>query len=193
MLISRLPHHLVASEEWRNVGKLLRQAVPYFYDFLPVERAVLEGELAKQIGSKGSEVEETYGAIDENEVVGVVALYDATELAARQLHTTVELSRVVDASSKRLFVQTLRSYASSVEPLRPSSGKYISRVAVHEASRGRGVGASLVRHVIALYPHEPLVLHVARQNVAATALYDSLGFKHGSKGPYPVSVMIREA
>jgi ribosomal protein S18 acetylase RimI-like enzyme len=71
-----------------------------------------------------------------------------------------------------------RLVAMAGNRFRPVGYREISAVCTDPEFRGRGLGAALVRHVVALTRAEGDIafLHVAQTNTSAIALYERLGF-----------------
>lgn len=76
--------------------------------------------------------------------------------------------------------------------------EHMEALFVDPAVRGRGLGAALVRHALALHPR--LGTDVNEQNAQAVGFYERMGFRrigrsdHDAQGrPYPLIHLIRDA
>ena len=92
---------------------------------------------------------------------------------------------------RAVFQKALSGYGAGIEDITDPQGKYLPRVAVLEAARGKGVARALMKHLLDLYGGAKLSLHVARTNDVATRLYMSLGFAPQSNTHLPIRVLVR--
>jgi ribosomal protein S18 acetylase RimI-like enzyme len=113
----------------------------------------------------------------------LISVIPAEQLDAAKAAGMARIVRRVPAAQRIAFIRSVAAYSADVAPLTQPGG-YISRVAVAESARGRGLGAALVQAVRAMEPDRPLVLHVRRDNTAALRLYERLGFRQSSSGAH---------
>jgi len=73
------------------------------------------------------------------------------------------------------------SYFENYSSWEGRAGIHISDLWVSAADRGRGVGAALLRHVLARYAGRRIDVFVVRGNDGARSVYERLGFKEQSQ------------
>jgi ribosomal protein S18 acetylase RimI-like enzyme len=174
------------------LGELVYAALPEFYDKILLPKDMLFRLLADQIDDPDTELGETYAFWDHQSVLGVLSVVPSEALRGAQTSGTIMLVRELNREQRAIFQRASLGYSEQVEPLASLSGKYLPRLAVAPAARGRGVARALMKHIIDLYGQELIALHVARRNTAVINLHSSLGFTPQSDKDYPIRVLIRE-
>ncbi|WP_199201824.1 GNAT family N-acetyltransferase [Mesorhizobium sp. 131-2-5] len=173
------------------LGDLVYQALPELYDKVPIDRPKLNLILAAQIESPSTELSETWTVLEGEAVLGLLSVVDAGDLDLCQRTGMLDIVRHVDRDARMNFKRALEGHGSNVETLASAEGKYLPRMAVAEAARGKGVARRLMHHVIDRYPDAPICLHVANTNAIVIKLHTSLGFQFQSESDFPIRVMVR--
>jgi ribosomal protein S18 acetylase RimI-like enzyme len=176
-----------------QLGLLIFQALPEFYEKVPLDREALVLLLTEQVDIPGTEVGEVYGFLERGSLLGIVSVIDAGELNDAQTEGTLAIVRGLTREQRASFQKALSGYGAGIEDIIDPQGKYLPRVAVLEAARGKGVARGLIKHVLDLYGWGKLSLHVARTNAVVIRLYTSLGFAPQSDTQLPIRVMVRPA
>ncbi|UVK50242.1 GNAT family N-acetyltransferase (plasmid) [Mesorhizobium sp. AR02] len=180
------------SEEGKAfLGDLVYQALPELYDKVPIDRPKLNLILADQIDSPSTELSETWTLWEEGAILGLLSVVDAGELDASQRMGMLDIVRHLDRDARTNFKRALEGHGSNVETLASGEGKYLPRMAVAEAARGKGVARRLMHHVLDRYPNTPIYLHVANTNAIVIKLHKSLGFQFQSESDFPIRVLVR--
>ncbi|QND61881.1 GNAT family N-acetyltransferase [Mesorhizobium huakuii] len=180
------------SEEGKAfLGDLVYQALPELYDKVPIDRPKLNLILADQIDSPSTELSETWTLWEEGAILGLLSVVDAGELDASQRMGMLDIVRHLDRDARMNFKRALEGHGSNVETLASGEGKYLPRMAVAEAARGKGVARRLMHHVLDRYPNTPIYLHAANTNAIVIKLHKSLGFQCQSESDFPIRVLGR--
>ncbi|QND69117.1 GNAT family N-acetyltransferase (plasmid) [Mesorhizobium loti] len=180
------------SEEGKAfLGDLVYQALPELYDKVPIDRPKLNLILADQIDSPSTELSETWTLWEEGAILGLLSVVDAGELDASQRMGMLDIVRHLDRDARMNFKRALEGHGSNVETLASGEGKYLPRMAVAEAARGKGVARRLMHHVLDRYPNTPIYLHAANTNAIVIKLHKSLGFQCQSESDFPIRVLVR--
>jgi ribosomal protein S18 acetylase RimI-like enzyme len=174
-----------------ELGLLIFQALPEFYEKIPLDRESLLLLLAEQVDIPGTEVNEVYGFFEGDSLLGILSVVDAAALKDVQTAETIAIVRELTREQRAVFQKALSGYGAVIEDIADLRGKYLPRVAVLEAARGKGVARALLKHLFHLYGGAKLSLHVARSNDVATRLYLSLGFAPQSNSYFPIRVLVR--
>lgn len=109
--------------------------------------------------------ENTYVYVKNNEIVGVIVVYDGNEIKS--------LDSTLNENIQKLGLKY------KILPECDSSDVYLDSLAVDERFRGRGIAKELINFAfeIAAKRHKPLSLLVEQNNKTAQAVYDKLGFE----------------
>lgn len=107
-------------------------------------------------------------------IVGVLACSDNTGRALPA--NRASLRRGLGWARGSIATYVLGRQFNTPLPLEDDTG-YIEWVATSSQARGKGVSATLFRHVMQHLPHEALVLEVVDANEKARRLYVALGFE----------------
>ncbi len=175
----------------RHVGNLVFEALPEYYEKVPLQREVLLSLLSDQVDIPLTELAETYVFWDLKKILGLLSVINSKDLKLAQMSGTIILAREMSADQAITFKRALKDYGSSIEDLKAIEGKYLPRLAVAPDARGRGVARALMEHVLSLYPDEMFALHIAQTNDVVTKLHRSLGFKRQSNVELPFQAWLR--
>ena len=174
-----------------ELGLLIFQALPEFYEKVPLDREALLLLLTEQVDVPGTEVAELYGFFEGDSLLGFLSVVDAAALKDTETAGTIAIVRGLTREQRTAFQKALSGYGAGIEGIADPQGKYLPRMAVLEAARGKGVARALMKHVMDLYGGEKLSLHVARTNDVVTRLHSSLGFAPQSDTHLPIRVLVR--
>jgi GNAT superfamily N-acetyltransferase len=173
------------------MGEMLAAAVPEFYGLVPLPKPALHEALAGQIGVAGTETEATYGAFEDDRLIGFISVTPTDVLPQAQQGGTIALMRAMSPEQRLQLRSALGDYHRVVAPVVAPGSRYLPRMAVFPSERGRGFGREIMRAVLALFPDDPFALHVAHTNVPTVRIHTSLGFEWHSDPAYPIGVMLR--
>ena len=178
-------------ERLLELGLLIFQALPEFYEKVPLDREALLLLLTEQVDVARTEVGEVYGYLEGDSLLGILSIVDAAELKEAQVAGTISLFRRLSREQRKAFQRGLSGYGAGIEDVADPRGKYLPRLAVLESARGKGVARALMKHVLGLYAGEKFSLHVARTNDTVTRLHTSLGFAPQSDTALSIRVLVR--
>ena len=194
MTIRRLTRQSVdgfGRAELIELGLLIFQALPEFYEKVPLDRETLLLLLTEQVDVTGTEVEEVYGFFEGSSLLGILSVVDAAALKDAQTAGTIAIVWELTRDQGVVFRKAMSGYGAGIEDVTDPQGKHLPRMAVLEAARGKGVARALMKHVLDLYGGKKLSLHVARTNEVVTRLHMSLGFVPQSDPHLPIRVLVR--
>jgi len=174
-----------------QLGELIYQALPEFYEKVPLAKEKLLLLLADQVDVPETELSETYAFWEAGSLLGLLSVVDSADLKVAETSGVVSLLRELNGEGRNSFKKALAGYGQRVEGLAILEGKYLPRMAVAPAARGKGVARALMKHVLDLYPNDLFALHVAQTNAIVIHLHTSLGFKPQSQTDSPIRVLIR--
>ena len=174
-----------------QLGELIYQALPEYYEKVPLDRDCLLLLLADQVDVPLTELNETYAFWQADSLLGLLTIIDSADLKLAQTFGTVSLVRELNREGSIAFKKAFAGYGQGVEELALLEGKYLPRMAVAAAARGKGVARALMKHVLDLYPNDRFALHVAQTNAIVNHLHTSLGFKPQSNTDLPIRVLVR--
>lgn len=174
-----------------EAARLVIASLPEYYAAFGAPHHALEQAVAEQFAQAGSELCEARAMLNGT----VTGLYCA--LATRRLRTAqlIGLKHLMQALSPTDAEARARisDFATSVAPL-PSQGWYLSRIAVHEESRGTGVADRILADFLDRAPsRQPVLLHVHRDNKRAINFYTRHNFEFVVPSEYTYYAMIRAA
>lgn len=174
----------------RTLGELLISAVPRFYSLVPLADEQLADAVGEMIGKAGGEMEFASAMLANARAEAVVTWLPLSHLPTAQRMGSIELMRHVGREGAGDFLRAIGGYSKSVEPIE-GTGTYLSRVAVAEDARGRGLGRLAVGEVIDAASGGDVWLHVAADNEAAIRLYQSMDFELSSSSGFESRAMRR--
>jgi len=174
-----------------ELGLLIFQALPEFYENVPLDREVLLLLLTEQVDDPGTEVGEAYAFFEGDSLLGILTVVDTAELKNAQAAGTIPIVRELTRDQRAIFQKALSGYGRGVEDIADPQGRDLPRLAVLEMARGKGVARAMMKHVLDLYGDAKVSLHVARANDVVTRLYTSLGFAPQSDTQLPIRVLVR--
>jgi ribosomal protein S18 acetylase RimI-like enzyme len=170
-----VPARQLSSEGLGLVAKLFREALPDYYELLPVPEAERLAVIVRQIETPGSELAESFAALGAKIVIGAYCALDVERLTPAQLLASAEVFRHLAPERRPSVKQALRAFREQFEPP-PAASVYLARIAVAESARGQGIASSLLGHLAERAGPRPLSLHVRRDNLSAISLYRRHGF-----------------
>ncbi len=163
-------------DDHREVAQLLELANPDFYDGIRLEPDARRELLASLIAIRGTDLEPVRVIRLDGHVAGMwCGLFPVAQLAGRQLKLLTLLAKRLDRPAWLGLQQHCASYASNL-PAPPPDTLYLSRIAVAEPARGRGLGRTLIDDFIATGRGTPITLHVRADNAPAIHAYEQAGF-----------------
>ncbi|MBV5265674.1 GNAT family N-acetyltransferase [Pinisolibacter aquiterrae] len=174
-----------------DLGDLIFSALPELYEHVPMDRDALKKILADQVDVEMTELSETWSYWEEGRLLGLLSVVDSKDLTPCQRNGTLDIVRRLSPEGRKTFRDVLTGHGARVEDLARPEGKYLPRMAVSAAARGRGVARKLMNHVLGLYPDQLFALHVARTNDIVIRLHTSLGFVRQSDVDLPIVVLVR--
>jgi ribosomal protein S18 acetylase RimI-like enzyme len=178
-----------AIDDRRAIARLLYLANPQFYGGLPDEARI--DVLAPLIGTRGTDLEPVRVIEIDGAIAGMwCGLFPAEQSAGRQLKLLALLASRLERTMWTALQQHCASYAGTLSAP-PSGSLYLSRIAVAESARGRGVGRRLVDDFVAAANGAAVSLHVRADNKPAIQLYQDAGFVC-RPGDRPMTLMVRE-
>lgn len=169
-------------------GRLVVSAVPRFYGLVPIADDELARAVGDTIGKEGGELENAAGRWASSHPAAIVTWLPLSHLQAAQRTGSIELMRHVGRAETGDFLRGVGAYARTVEPIE-GTGLYLSRVAVADELRGRGLGREAVAEVIAAAAGEDVWLHVAADNASAIKMYEAMGFQFASSAAFESRAM----
>lgn len=176
----------------RTLGGYVIDAVPAYYELVPLARDRLAEIVGDSIGQQGSEFEQAVIVSRDGKPVGLVTWLEADCLGSAQRSAAVGMMRHLDRQDSAAFLQAVGTYSKQVEPV-DGSGLYLSRITIDGAARGLGLGRAAVEQVIDAAEGRDVWLHVASENERAIALYRALGFEFLSSEGFESRAMRRPA
>jgi ribosomal protein S18 acetylase RimI-like enzyme len=147
-----------------------------FYDLAGLTQAELESRIAEQVGSKGTELSQTFVAEADGVIAGMYSALLVADLKSAQMLSVVKLASALPVPSRKPFMAAVDRFRQGVPPIESTEGMYLSRIAVSPAFHRHGVGRALLEHFLHSGPG-PAWLHVLGTNDGAIAFYRSHGFR----------------
>lgn len=163
-------------EQRETIAELIHLSFAEFYTFFAEPGDYLFRNLAEQMTIVGSELGNTYAALDGDTPLGAFSWYPAAENATRQMVSLKTLMKI--SGQPATLMPRLRDFSSTV-PVQGMEGAYLSRIAVHPRARRRGIGSLLLeafeRQAVADgFTHA--CLHVRKDNDSGRKFYEQLGY-----------------
>ena len=180
-------------EQLRRCARLVFEAGRGYYDLLEADRDLVEAEIAKQVGQRGTELERTFVGLVGSEVAGLHACVSTHVLPAVMMEGTLRLLRGLDHEVRRGFLERLRQARPSLPDL-PESSLYLARMAVSETHQGIGVAGALMEDFFKRRQSETsYCLHVLTANTRALRFYRRLDFERLGQEEAGFVAMVRPA
>lgn len=151
----------------REVAALICESLPELYELVghvggdPVAAAIA------QMDVPGSEVGNVRVATKRGRIIGVCATIPAAGLARAQLIGTGALLSSVGPVQRKDLGERIKVFRGQI-PKAPTTGNYLTRIAVVADARGTGASDWMMRELLTV---GALSLHVRRDNTRAIAFY----------------------
>lgn len=163
--------------QMRRSAELVFDAGRGYYDLIGAERAVVEAQIAKQIGQSGTELENVFVVLFDSEVAGLHACVSSEVLSYVMMEGSLRLIRGFDRTVRRAFLARLKQ-ARPALPSLPERSLYLARMAVADGFRGCGIAKLLMEDFFRRRSYETsYCLHVLKENASAVRFYSRLGFE----------------
>lgn len=164
-----------------EAADLVYQSLPAYYDLFGFDKPVVISMISEQFHLSGSEVSDGVALCDAA-VAGICFGLPGHKVRSAQLVSLGHLRNLVPKAERLAVGQRVSAFASLVQPV-SVGGRYLSRFAVRRDRRGSGIADRLLDAFLQSVPlGEAAILHVKRDNVAATRFYARHGFAAAPAG-----------
>ena len=161
----------------RRSAELIFEAGRGYYDLIAAQRAVVEAQIAKQIGQSGTELENVFIVLADSEVAGLHACVSTEVLPYVMMEGSLRLIRGFESAVRKAFLARLHQ-ARPALPSLPERSLYLARMAVADGFRGGGIATLLMEDFFQRRSYETsYCLHVLTENTSAVGFYSRLGFE----------------
>ena len=155
---------------------LAMKALPDLYLNNHVTTVEIADLLAEEIADVGGELSGSIALLRDGEVQGILAAYDAAEIAVRQQNSIYRLLSAVDDEKADDLLVWFEAHRAEV-PETPIDSYYLARIAVATDCRCRGVGKLLLDQFMEQgRSRRGFSLHVRSDNEVAKSFYRKHGF-----------------
>ncbi|WDP88917.1 MAG: GNAT family N-acetyltransferase [Desulfobacter sp.] len=159
------------SDSIKNIAtELIIKALPEFYDMVPLKTEKLQKAVKVLLGLPGSEFEHSFIAMNNGQVIGVVAGILSDKLPFAYAVSSKAMLDYIEEDDKAHFLEMLKSYSEKVPPV-PSQTLYLSRVGVKREWQRKGIGSLLIEKFGKVNDRLSISLHVHRANIRAIDFY----------------------
>ena len=118
----------------RRSAELVFDAGRGYYDLIAAQRAVVEAQIAKQIGQSGTELENVFIVLADSEVAGLHACVSTEVLPYVMIEGSLRLIRGFESAVRKAFLARLKQ-ARPALPSLPERSLYLARMAVADGFR----------------------------------------------------------
>lgn len=167
----------------REVAQLIFDALPDFYEMIPLDHVGILDMIATETVTEATECFAPLIARIDGMLAGVVCGFPLAELGARQQQSLLHIMRRLDRPEQKVFRTAARA-AVSISPITPVEGLYVARIAVAPRFRGQGVGRAVLEAFRGRSRTATVSLHVDAGNNAAIAFYRRIGFEIIGQGDF---------
>ncbi|MGB5478337.1 MAG: GNAT family N-acetyltransferase [Thermoanaerobaculia bacterium] len=165
------------TRQLRGCARLVFNAGRGYYDLIEADRDLVERQIAKQLGQRGTELERVSIVLIESEVAGLHACVSTEVLRYVMMEGTLRLLRGLDRGVQEAFLKQLKQVRPSL-PTLPEESLYLARMAVSDSFRGCGVATALMEDFFGHRSFETsYCLHCLTDNTSALNFYQRLGFR----------------
>ena len=165
------------TRQLRGCARLIFNAGRGYYDLIEADRDLVERQIAKQVGQRGTELERVFIVLIESEVAGLHACVSTEVLPYVMMEGTLRLLRGFDRGAQKDFLARLERARPSL-PTLPEKSLYLARMAVADSFRGCGVARALMEDFFGHRSFETsYCLHCLTDNTSALNFYQRLGFR----------------
>jgi ribosomal protein S18 acetylase RimI-like enzyme len=175
-----LPIANLGEREQLAVASLIYRELPKYYNLIPLEKDDLIELIAYVLLSERANLADYTHALISNStksIVGVYSAFPATELPTRDSFELMAMMDFKEGLFNASSLKAIKQNKSTVSTNVLENSYYLSRLALAEDHRGKGLADVLLQHFFVEGKEYNLYsLHVAQDNSRAIRFYEKNGF-----------------